>query len=177
MINTSVDAVCKSLTMLSQLSEVDKFYWHFIASCCINAQPNLENLTKLNTYIFVIQKLSKIYHEYCTVRKIQKSVIHTIPQEISHISNTDVKDYFKWVIKMQNIMIHWQSKFIEQDFNYNDILMYDENLQSITTFAKAVCTEHLLYNVEDIARFKEDHSKAFASLCSLLVIDNKDNGW
>lgn len=176
-ITTAVNAACSSLTALSQLSEVDKFYWHFIALCCNLVQPNSENLSKLNNYVFVTEILSKIYHDYCTTRKIKKSVIHEVPQEIDHNSNTDVKDYFKWIIKMQNIMIHWEAKFFEQHFNYDDIFMYDGSLRSIAAFAKAVCTDDRLCTESNITKFKDDYSKTYTNLCLLLVKSYKECGW
>ena len=176
-IHESVTAACNSLTTLSQLSEADKFYWHFVASCCNHVQPNRENLAKLNAYLFPIEKLSVIFHEYCTKNNKEKSVIHTIPQEINCIPNPDVKNYFNWIVKMQEIMIHWQSKFMEQDFNYDDTFTYAGKLQSIAAFAKAVCTKHLLYNADEITILKDDFSAIYAKLCLLLVKNDKEYGW
>ena len=177
-IHESVTAACNSLTALSQLSEVDKFYWHFVASCCYHIQPNRENLAKLNTYLFLIEKFSVIFHKYCTKNNLEKSfVINTIPLEISRILNPDVKNYFNWFAKMQEIMIHWQSKFMEHDFSYDDTFAYAGKLQSIAAFAKAVCTEHLVYTADEITKLKDDYSALYAKLCSLLVQTNKDYSW
>ena len=177
-IDAGVKAVSSSFIKLSRLSEVDKFYWHFIASCCAHVQPSVENLAKLKSYVFATEKLSKIFCEYCTTRKVEKiPVIHEVPQEINRISNSDVKDYFKWIVKMQSIMIHWQSKFIEEEFNYDDIFAYHENLRSITAFATAVYTDHLVYPDASIINLRDEFSKVYANLCSLLVKSNKENGW
>ena len=177
-IDESVAIACNSLTTLSQLSVVDKFYWHFIASYCNHIQPNHENLTEVTTYLFPIEKLSVIFHEYCTKNNIEKSfVIDTISWEINSISNADVKNYFNWIAKMQEIVIYWQSKFIEQDFNYDDTFTYADKLQSFTAFAKAVCTEHLVFTVDEITKLKDDFSAIYAKLCSLLVKNDKKYGW
>ena len=173
-INESVTAASNSLAMLSQLSEADKFYWHFIASCCNRVQPNRENLAKVNTYLFAIEKLSAIFHEYCTKNNIEKSfIINTVPQEICHILNADVKSYFNWIIKMQEIMIHWQIKFMDQNFNYDDIFTY----ASIAAFAKAVCIEYLVYTADEITQLKDEYSAIYTKLCSLLVKNDKEYGW
>ena len=176
-ITESVTAASNSLTGLSHLSEADKFYWHFIASCCNHVQPNRENLAKVNTYLFAIEKLSTIFHEYCTKNNIEKSVINIVPQEISHILNADVKSYFSWIVKMQEIMIHWQIKFMDQDFNFDDIFTYAGKLQSINAFAKAVCTEHLVYTADEITQLKDGYSAIYTKLCSLLVKNDKEYGW
>ena len=176
-LNASITAVSNSFTALSQLSEVDKFYWHLIGSFCNHVQPSAENLAKLNTYLYVTEKLSTIFHDYYTSRKIEKPpVIHEVPQEIIRLSNANVKDYFKWIIKMQSIMIHWQSKFMEQEFNYDDIFSYADNLKGITAFAKAVYTEHLVYTDSDIVKLRDGYSVIYAKLSSLLVKSNKEYG-
>ena len=177
-IDAGVKAVSSSFTKLSQLSEADKFYWHFIASCCIHVQPSLENLTKLKNYVFATEKLSKIFYEYCATRKLERiPVIHEVPQEINRISNSDVKEYFKWIIKMQNIIAHWQLKFLDEEFNYDDIFAYHNNLRSITAFATAVYTNHLVFTDANIIKRRDNFSKVYANLCSLLVKNNKENGW
>ena len=176
-INASVTATSNSLTSLSQLSEVDKFYWHLIALCCNHVQLNADNIAKLNIYLYIIERLGTIFNDYCSSRKIVSPVIHEIPQEIIRISNADVKEYFKWIIRMQNIMIHWQSKFIEQEFNYDDIFVYSDNLHSIARFAKAVCTEHLVYPDTDIAKLRDEYSTIYAKLSKLLIKSNKDFVW
>lgn len=176
-IDESVSAACNSLTKLSELSKVDNFYWHFIASCCNHAQPNLENLAKLKSYLFVISKLSTIFHKYCAVKRIEKSVIQKVPQEIDYVSNIDVKDYFKWIVDMQNVMVHWQLKFMDQDFNYEDIVIYSDNLQNIVVFAAAVYCNHLIYTAVEVEKFKTNYSKIYIELCLFLFRNSKANSW
>ena len=177
-IDASVKAASNSLTKLPQLSEVDKYYWHFIASCCSHIHLNPENLAKLKTYVFITEKLSIIFNNYYTTCKLGKpSIIHHIPQEINCVSNADVKDYFKWIIKMQNIMIHWQAKFMEQEVNHDDIVAYVGNLDSINSFAAAVYADHLVYADSEISKLKKNYSGIYANLSSLLIKSSKDYGW
>ena len=176
-VNAAVSTASSSLTAISQLSEVDKFYWHFIASCCNHVQPNPDNLSKLDNYLFITERLSTIFYDYCTTRKRGKEVIHSIPQEIDRISNSDVKDYFRWIIKMQNIVAHWELKFVNLKFNYDDIFAYAANFQNIAAFAKAVYADRQVLNSDEIAKFKEDYSRIYAKLCSRLVKNDKEYGW
>ena len=177
-VDAGVKAVSSSLTNLSQMSEVNKFYWHFIASCCAHVQLSVENLAKLKSYVFATEKLSKVYCDYWNTRKVEKPpVIDAVPQEISCVLNSDVKDYFKWIVKMQNIMIHWQSKFINDEFTYDDIFAYHRNLRAITDFAAAVYTDHLVLTDADVVKFKDNYSEVYANLCLLLVKSNKEYGW
>ena len=177
-IDAGVKAVSSSFTKLSQLSAADKFYWHFIALCCAHVQPGVENLAKLKSYVFATEKLSKIFCDYWNTRKVEKTpVIHAVPQEINRISNSDVKDYFKWIMKMQNIIAHWQLKIFDDEFNYDDIIAYYGNLPSIAAFAGAVYTNHLVFSDADIIKLRDNYSKVYANLCSLLVKSNKEYGW
>ena len=173
---SSVMAACKSLSVLPQLSETDKFCWHLIALCCNHVQPNPEKLDEIFIHRFVIIQLSKIYHTYCDINKKSSKLIHEIPHELSHI-NFDVKSYFKWIITMQKIIIHWDRKFKSGEFNYDDILIYAINLDKITMFAEAMHVEHLACTSSKIDDIKSKYSKLYADLCLLLVKNTKDSGW
>ena len=177
MFNNIISDVCSSLTELPLMSEVVKFYWHFIASCCSQIQPDPEDLNTLNIYMFVIEKLSSVFKKYCVVKKLKKSLIDEVPQEISNILNANVGDYFKWIINMQRVIIHWNTKFFEGDFNYDDIVMYDDNLPRIMKFANAVCAEDLVCTADQITEIEQNYSKNYALLCSLLVKNSKECGW
>ena len=176
-LNASINAASASLTTLSQLSGVNKFYWHLIASFCSHVQLNAEKLSKLNTYLCITERLNNIFLNYCTKRRYESPpVILEIPQEINLISNTDVKDYFKWIIKMQSIVTHWRMKFLNEEFNYDDIFAYARNFHDISTFAKAVYIGHLTFTINEIAEFKNNYSAVYANLCLLLVKSNKEYG-
>ena len=176
-INASVLAACNSLNTLPKLSEADKFYWHFISSCCKLIQPNTENLSKLSKYLFAVDKLGTIFQIYCTTKKINKSVTYEVSQEIQSIPNADLKDYFNWIHKMQNMMFKWRQKFFDEKFNYDDIITYDSNLPIVVDTAKAVNSEHLVLGCTEIADLKKRYSAAYAILSLLLVKGNKEYGW
>lgn len=173
-IDASVDAACKSLDTLSELDETDKFYWHFISSCCKYVQPSVDNLDKLSTYSFIIDKLSKIFQKYCTTKKVNTS---EVPKEITLISNADVMDYFTWICKIQGIMVKWQEKFLEEDFTSDDILAYNTNLLVIANIAKAVNAGDLVFSEATIEDLYKKYSTVLAGLCSLLIKGNMKYGW
>jgi len=176
-INASVCAACNSLDALSQLSVKDKFYWHFISSCCDHVQPRAEDLARLNIYFFAVDKLSKIFQQYCTTRKVNVSVTYKIPQEIIDVSNDDVKHYFEWIAKMHDIIIYWQNKFAEKDFNYDDIITCSNNLRITSDFARAVNANPSVFNDKAIEDLNKRYSEAYVKLYTLLVKDNKKYGW
>ena len=172
-----VDHVIKTLNSLHQLSGVDKFYWHFIASCCSHIQPDADNLDRIAMYTYAVEKLAKIFQEYCIAKNIGAQVFHVVPEGINQLSNNDVKDYFKWVVKMQSIITHWQSKFLSDEFNYDDIFVYAGNLLNISRFAAAVNAGNLVYKTDEISKIKETYSSLYSELCVLMVKSIKDTGW
>ena len=176
-IDVSINAACESLNTLSKLSESDKFYWHFISSCCRLIQLNTENLSKLSKCVLAIDKLGKIFQQYCATKNINKSATYEISHEIKSILNVDVNDYFTWIHKIQTIMVKWQQKFFDEKFSYDDIVTYDSNLLNIVDIAKSVKAEDLVLSCTDTAGLKDRYSAAYADLSSLLVKGNKKYGW
>ena len=171
----SIKAACTSLLTLPQLSEIEKFYWHFIALCCSHVQPNPENLDELINYERVIIQLSKIFQKYYNLKINTTKDTHQIPYELNDISSTDVKDYFQWIQKMQKILTHWQEKFTAGKFNYDDIFIYANNLDMITVFAEAMHIKKLV--LDEIDEIKKRYSSLYANLCLLLVKNSSDSGW
>ena len=173
----SVKAAYNSLQTLPQLSEIEKFRWHFIALCCNHVQPNPENLDELINYECVIVQLSKIFQKYYELKMNTTIDIHQIPYGLNDISSTDVRGYFQWIQKMQKILTHWQEKFMAGKFNFDDIFIYANNLDMITEFAEAIHFENLVYNTDEIDEIKKKYSSLYANLCLLLVKNSSDSGW
>ena len=88
----SSESVGKSITAVPQLSDIDKFYWSFIASCCTCIQVGVKDLNKLNAFAFAIENLSSIYLAYCNKKTNVPQPLCEVPEEIKH---TDIREYFK----------------------------------------------------------------------------------
>ena len=176
-IKYSIQNACKSLNKLSELSQTDKFYWHFISSCCKLIQPNAGNLTKLNTHLFAIDQLGIIFQIYCTTNGVIMTITCEIPQEIKLISDVYVKDYFMWIYNIHGVLYQWYIKYSEGKFNYDNIIAYDNNSQIINDIATAVNANHLVFSDTKLAGCRLRYSKAQAELHSLLIKGNKECGW
>jgi len=174
LITRSVESVSKTVMSLSQLSFIDNFYWSFIASCCKHIQVGIKDLSKLSDFYFAIEKFSDIYKAYCGLRINVSQPMHELPEELKCIPNSNVKDYFNWIIKLQKIYIHWQELFEEKECNYDDIFAYASSLTTLTDLASLLGTTHLVYGAEKVAQFKSRYSKLYEKLCLLLVKSNKD---
>ena len=176
LIDASIHAACESLNTLSQLSEVDKFYWHFISSCCKHIRPSSWNLAKLSMYSFAINKLGKIFQKYCMTRNINEPVTREVPRDIDLLSNADIKGYFIWICEIQTVMYKWEEKFSEEQFNYDEILMYSVLLSTIEHIAKAVKTD-LVFDVTALSNLKDRFTAEYTKLWLILVKGNKEYGW
>ena len=176
-IDYSIQNACNSLNKLSELSEADKFYWHFISSCCKLIQPNAGNLAKLNTYLFAIDKLGIIFQIYCTTNTVSMSMTCGIPQEIELISDVYVKDYFIWIYNIHDVLYQWKIKYLKGKCNYDDIIAYNNNLQFINDIATAINAKHLVLSDIEIADCRQRYSKAQAELQLLLIKGNAECGW
>ena len=174
-VEVSIYAACESLNALPQVSDVDKFYWHFISSCCKHIRPSGGNLVKLTTYSFAIDKLGKIFQQYCMIKNISESVTCRIPQDIS---NADIKDYFSWICEIQTVVDKWRQKILEEQFNYDEISMYSTSthLSAFEQIAKAVKAD-LVFDVTALLELKDRFSVVYAELRSILVKGNKELGW
>jgi len=169
-IDTSVNTACESLNALSNLSEVDKFYWHFISLCCKSIQPDMVNLS---IHSIGIDKLGKIFKRYCSSRNIDES---EIPEEITLLSNTDVKSYFIWIYKIRDVIDVWRAKFLEELYTYDDISSYTQNLLTITNVAKAVYSSDFVFPYTDADLIKR-YSYVVTKVSSYLIKGNERYGW
>ena len=177
LIVTSVNAACKTIPSFHQLSSVDKFYWNFIVSCCNHIQPDAKNLDKISACAFAVEKLGKVFQEYCTVKHCGNRPFHEVPEDIKQLSNNDVKDYFKWIVKMHDIVVHWHNRFLTKEFNYDDILAYASILPNFGKFAGALNLDNLVFQSNEISKIKDEYSTIYAGLCSLLVKNIKEVNW
>jgi len=167
----SVESVRGTLGALSHISATNQFYWSFIASCCDCVQLDKEALHKLSSYTFVLEQLSKIFQVYCKDKVV---ILEDVPEDIACISDENVKDYFKWVIKVQNIFRYWHEKFRVHDFNYEDILAYASSLPTVITLAQCFSSTEFIFEPGVIEVYKKQYSKLYREICLQLVKSHAD---
>jgi len=166
----SSQSVGKSITTLSQLSDTDKFYWSFIVSCCTRIQVGVKDLNKLNIFAFAIENLSNVYLAYCNKKNISQP-LYEVPEEIKH---TDVREYFKWIFRVQSVLIHWQELFTDQAYNYDDVVEYAEVLATVEKLAHSLNITEQIFEIEHIEKFKTNYYEVYAELSSLVMKNTKD---
>ena len=154
----------KALSCLSNC--IDEFYWSFIASCCKCIQVDVKNIKKFNLYSFAIEKLSSVYFAYWKNRTDIAQPLCEFPEEKEH---SDVKKYFQWIIKIQNIFSDWQKLFEEQAYNYDDIIAYAIALPTIARLAPLLDVDDFVYVVEEIEEFKRTYYELYFNICTLIL--------
>jgi len=177
LMHTSVNALCKTTKSFEQLGIAEDFHWNVIASCCSHIQPHPENLGKIDTYSFAVGVLGKVFQEYCVTHKVDKQRLYEIPEKIASLSNANIKNYFQWIIKMQNILAKWYSKFQDGDYNFEDADIYDSKCQKIAVFAKGINAEYLVFSQTQIKEYKESYLKLQSELCLLLMKKINQRNW
>jgi len=166
LINKSIGSICINFSSLSHLSATDQFHWSFIVSCCHQVQLDNIPLHELSSYSFILEKFSKVFQAYCKDRVV---ILDEIPEDIACISNSNVKEYFKWVKKLQNIFRHWHEKFMKQEYNYDDILTYASSQPTLKSLAKCFSSNEFIFDPEQIEGFKKQYSKIYGEICLILV--------
>ena len=170
----STDSVSKTFSSLSKLSHINKFYWKFIASCCNHIHVGIKDLYKLENFSFAIERFSNIFLSYCHKRKAISQPLKVIPEDIENISNDNIKEYFRWVIKMQKIFAHWKELLESKQCNYDDITAYSQSLNTIIAFATCLNVPHLVCEADDIKEYKKLYSNYYDELHQLLIKRNQD---
>ena len=110
---------------------------------------------------YIVSQLGQIYVSYCNGKKLPESeriLSDPLPQDIVSLHSDDVYKFFEWVRKLQTVLLDWQKKFVENDCNYDDILLY---ATSQTHLFQLVCSESIIIGPQDIQDKKNYYLELF----------------
>jgi len=172
LIAKSTKYVSKTISLLPNVSHIDKFYWRFIASCCNHIHVGVKDLYKLEIFSFAIERFGNIFLCYCQKKKTVSQPLSVIPEDVMLASNNDLKQYFEWIIKMQKFFLHWKELFDLKQCNYDDITTYSQSLETIAALATCLNVPHIVYEADDIEEVKKLYSGYYVSLHQLLIKHN-----
>ena len=135
--------------------------------------PILANLEWVNAYYTVIDQLGRIYGVYCEAQKLEdtKSVLdeESMPRDISECSSVDVKVFFTWISKAQQVMDGWRVKFHSRNVNHDEILHYTKNFSQISRVASALYAETLVVDMQYMQGLKQKFLQHFELLNIFLL--------
>ena len=108
-----------------------------------------------------------VFNAYCNTRKlydIKCLLSDYTPDEVQHCPWDDVNKYFQWVCKVQDVLRFWQTKFLQYQLNYDEILCYANNNVALSALGQAVCALSLVMDFQDICQFNDGYTYCFEQL-------------
>ena len=142
--------------------------------CCNRIQVGVKDLRKLSVFAFAIETLCSIYSAYCNKRINVSNPLCEVPDDVKQTNVKEIIEYFEWVIKVQNLILHWQELFTKEAYNYDDVLAYAGILATVERLMQLLNIAELAYEVDQIMKFKSDYYEKYAEFCSLVVRKTKD---
>lgn len=178
-----VTVICRGIGSLNDLSSRLSFCWGVVASCC-EKMPISDNFDWINSYLPVVSQLSRIYGTYCNSKGIEEDQCilkkENLPADITECPFQDVKKFFSWVCKAQQMLCSWQRKFTTRHVNYDEILLYAKYCSQVNRVASVFSAESVVVDMQDVNAVKQDFLQSFELLNMLLlhyVPSRPDSGW
>ena len=110
--------------------------------------------------------LGIIYNSYCNSHKLYGSkclLSENTPDEIASCPWEDVKKYFQWVRKVQDMLRFWQSKFTTGNINY-ELMSYASNSVALNALGRAVCAGSCVMEMDSITQMMDTYRYNFEQL-------------
>ena len=165
-----VGFLSKDVCPKGSLTRKQKFCWGVLATLCEQIQPKENCFHWAEVFTAIIEKMGEIYGQYChskhgtkecTLEKQLKPDIRECPPE--------VQVYYLWIQKIHMILFSWQSMFLHQTVNFDDMINYAINNTAIYVAAKAVCATQLIVDDQHISDLKTTYLQDFEELNFLLL--------
>ena len=83
-----------------------------------------------------------------------KGSLAGLPDCVEKSGNSHMKNYFKWIMDLQNFVKEWQTKILEDDCTQQEILIYAAQQIPIENMSKHIQMESLQLTPEAVAAKK-----------------------
>ena len=77
--------------------------------------------------------------------------------------------YFDWICQVQTVLVEWKWKFMEQQINYDQILIYANQQSQLEHLAQTICAYSAIVDVQDTIAVKSLLVHTFEKLNSILI--------
>ncbi len=159
-------------TNLQEMTSRLGFCWGIVASCCSRI-PVSDNFEWIRNYYYLICELSRIYGTYCGKNGLEESgcVLKegAFPPDIVQCPSDEVKEFFKWVFRAQQVLVHWHEKLTSNRVNYDEIILYADNYSNIDMMAIAFSAKALVVDTHDVQALRQTFLQNFEVLNMLLL--------
>ena len=145
------------LSWLQDLSTKQRFCWGLVAACCAKIPVAQDHFDWVHSYSYVIGQLGYLFTTYCTARKLgdeEKILSKAFPREIARSRSDDIRKYFDWVKRIQDVLIFWQEKFLSQNVNYDELLLYASSNIPLATLGNTLSSPFLVIDSQDVQQLK-----------------------
>ena len=138
-----------------------------VSTICSKLSVTADNFDWVIQYQPIIIQLAVVFNTYCNTRKIYDTkclLSDYTPDEVQHCPWEDVNKYFQWVSKVQDVLRFWQTKFLQYQVNYDEILLYASNNVALSALGRAVCAPSFVMDLQDISQVKDTYTYCFEQL-------------
>ena len=140
-----------------------------MATCCSKIYSCIitDNFDWIHSYDIIISQLCQIYASYCNGKNLPEServLADTLPQDIARLPSADVHMFFEWVRRLQKVLLDWQRKITEGDYNYDDILLYASNQAKLFQIDQLVCFRSATIDSQDAKSLKDYYLELFEKI-------------
>ena len=182
-IKECVTTICQEIGCLKNPSSRLNFCWGIVASCCKKI-PISDNFEWATSYYSVISQFGRIFGIYCTTAGLEEreGILREdhFPSDVADCPSENVRKFFSWVSKAQQVLCAWQQKFNSKCINFDEILLYAKSFSQINRVATVFQAESLVVDTHDVQLIKQDFLQSFELLNILLLCYIKgqpDAGW
>ncbi len=120
----------------------------------------------------VISQLGSVFITYCNSRNLMGHaclLTEKQPQEIKDCQWEDIRNYFEWICNVQDVLYTWQNKFLKNNVNFDEILIYASNSFAIDGLGRAVCATDYVMDMQDVSEVKKTFALCFEQLNCYLI--------
>lgn len=148
----------------------ESFCIDFITSFLDNIQitdTSFDWLSQCSEYD-AIYHILKVYENFMARANCQ-SVVEQLPHCIQSNPSPSVEKLFKWIIGVQKFLQSWSDRFTSQSLNYDQIMLYKQNVNEMLKLSTYFNVEHLVHSELVVKATKLEFEKTFKELNSLLL--------
>ena len=172
LLSLSIATLRENTSWFGPLSAQQKFCWGMIATLCNRLNLTAKSFSWNFKPTVIITQLGFVFETYCKSRELSvQSCLLTemMPQEVRDCPWEDVRSYFNWIQRLQNLLCSWQKKISSGNVNYDEVVMYNSSIESVSSIGKAVCATMYVMDMQNILDVKKNFTRCFEELSCYLL--------
>ena len=169
MVSGAVRTLSTDMSWREGISPRQNFCWGIVANCCSKIPSTLDSFEWLDLYSYLIDQLAHVYHAYCNVMQLGQAQRVLSQHPVPRHPSPDVKKYFDWIQKVQDMLLKWKEKLVSQDANYDDILLYASHQTCLQALGQKVYVSSAVVDSQIVQQMKNTYLEQFELLNAYLI--------